>query len=482
MIITRGGRKRPYKAGRSGLTKEMAFPLIPQSSLTDRPIILEGDIEGYHVRRIYVYGGSSSEIIVGEKQNYATGVRNSKVSLTLPHDNGKDEHKKPRGCREQAILRNRNMVDQSLENRPMVDGETEEHAVTTVPRFVMEHQLKAYPLAKPIAHRKRPLTSDRRQVLNERVPNWLMEGIIRRVQYPGWVTNAVLIKQRSGVWQDDGKGVGRPESMEEGKFLGYIVTDKGIRADPDKVQAIMRSPTPSGGRSVDDLPTARKRDDKLCVNYGKGGGTNTCLLCKPTITRNGNMLHSKGKNYARNDLHCKVRKDDFSEAQSQAELRTYDISYIPRKEVEGQAVRNFPKQERQTPRASEENDKEASEKLQKEQAATLRAWRLYLGREASKEALLAGLVAFAGKGMKDLHVFVSSKELVDQDLQQSSWSSSIKRYRWASRQDHRWKLKARARGGAQQEKQQFKSQAPVGKIRVEATECTGSNETYLNIM
>ncbi|GJV11125.1 hypothetical protein Tco_1352666 [Tanacetum coccineum] len=99
MIITRGGRKRPYKAGRSGLTKEMAFPLIPQSSLTDRPIILEGDIEGYHVRRIYVYGGSSSEIIVGEKQNYATGVRNSKVSLTLPHDNGKDEHKKPRGCR-----------------------------------------------------------------------------------------------------------------------------------------------------------------------------------------------------------------------------------------------------------------------------------------------------------------------------------------------------------------------------------------------
>ncbi|GKC29773.1 hypothetical protein Tco_1037067 [Tanacetum coccineum] len=34
--------------------------------------------------------------------------------------------------------------------------------------------------------------------------------------------------------------------MEEGKFLGYIVTNKGIRADPDKVQEIMRSPTLSG--------------------------------------------------------------------------------------------------------------------------------------------------------------------------------------------------------------------------------------------
>ncbi|GKC29772.1 hypothetical protein Tco_1037066 [Tanacetum coccineum] len=72
---------------------------------------------------------------------------------------------------------------------------------TIVPRFVMEHQLKAYPLAEPIAHRKRPLTPDQRQVLKERVFNWLKEGIIRRVQYLGWVTNAVLIKQRSGSWK-----------------------------------------------------------------------------------------------------------------------------------------------------------------------------------------------------------------------------------------------------------------------------------------
>ncbi|GJV36172.1 hypothetical protein Tco_1408649 [Tanacetum coccineum] len=50
---------------RPGLTEEIAFPVIPQSSLTDAPIILEGTIEGYHVRRIYVDGGSSSEIMYG---------------------------------------------------------------------------------------------------------------------------------------------------------------------------------------------------------------------------------------------------------------------------------------------------------------------------------------------------------------------------------------------------------------------------------
>ncbi|GJY35974.1 hypothetical protein Tco_0421352, partial [Tanacetum coccineum] len=63
MIITRGGRKRPYEAGKPGLTEEITFPPVHQSNLTDGPIILEGGIEGYHVRRIFVDGGSSSEIM-----------------------------------------------------------------------------------------------------------------------------------------------------------------------------------------------------------------------------------------------------------------------------------------------------------------------------------------------------------------------------------------------------------------------------------
>ncbi|GKD27163.1 hypothetical protein Tco_1233377 [Tanacetum coccineum] len=34
---------------------------------------------------------------------------------------------------------------------------------TAVPRFVMEHQLKIYPLAEPIVYKRRPMTPDRRQ-------------------------------------------------------------------------------------------------------------------------------------------------------------------------------------------------------------------------------------------------------------------------------------------------------------------------------
>ncbi|GJU25069.1 hypothetical protein Tco_1163690 [Tanacetum coccineum] len=58
-----GNRKRPYETGEPRVTKEIAFLAIPRNSLTDAPIILEGTIECFRVQRIYVDGGSSSEIM-----------------------------------------------------------------------------------------------------------------------------------------------------------------------------------------------------------------------------------------------------------------------------------------------------------------------------------------------------------------------------------------------------------------------------------
>ncbi|GJQ92923.1 reverse transcriptase domain-containing protein [Tanacetum coccineum] len=63
MVGSRGIRKRPYEMENPGLMEEIAFLTIPRNNLTDAPIILEGKIEGYHVRRIYIDGGSSSEIM-----------------------------------------------------------------------------------------------------------------------------------------------------------------------------------------------------------------------------------------------------------------------------------------------------------------------------------------------------------------------------------------------------------------------------------
>ncbi|GJY43701.1 hypothetical protein Tco_0431914 [Tanacetum coccineum] len=56
-------RKRPHEMKGPRLKEEIAFPAIPRNSLTNAPFILEGTIEGFRVRRIYVDGGSSSEIM-----------------------------------------------------------------------------------------------------------------------------------------------------------------------------------------------------------------------------------------------------------------------------------------------------------------------------------------------------------------------------------------------------------------------------------
>nr|GEU93072.1 reverse transcriptase domain-containing protein [Tanacetum cinerariifolium] len=75
MIREEGSHKRHFEKGRSGLINKLTFLAIPSSQLTDKPIILEGIIEGDQVRRILVVRGSSSEIM------YKHCLRNLNVNI-----------------------------------------------------------------------------------------------------------------------------------------------------------------------------------------------------------------------------------------------------------------------------------------------------------------------------------------------------------------------------------------------------------------
>ncbi|GKD20664.1 hypothetical protein Tco_1222367 [Tanacetum coccineum] len=96
-----------------------------------------------------------------------------------------------------------------------------------------------------------------------------------------------------------------------------------------------------------------------------------------------------------------------------AEIRTYDISYIPRMEVEELVMKKFFGQGEKvegTPDANEGGTFILSKKLQAKSTPTPRAWRLYVGKETIEE----GLAASTNQGMKDLHVFIDSLTLVAQ--------------------------------------------------------------------
>ncbi|GJR58854.1 hypothetical protein Tco_1501016, partial [Tanacetum coccineum] len=147
-------------------------------------------------------------------QNCATRICDSEMSLDLQLDNGKYRHEDSRSV--QADRRNEKLMEgnavasahgTNVSNKGISHTAEQSHVRPTfqkgareviqkntnifswttmvntdVPWFVMEHQLKAYPLAELVAHKKRPQMPDRRQALKEEVFNWLKEGIIRKVQ------------------------------------------------------------------------------------------------------------------------------------------------------------------------------------------------------------------------------------------------------------------------------------------------------------
>ncbi|GJX88637.1 reverse transcriptase domain-containing protein [Tanacetum coccineum] len=135
----------------------------------------------------------------------------------------------------------------------------------------------------------------------------------------------------------------------------------------------------------------------------------------------------------------KLSKKEGRLAKWAAEIRTYDISYIPRKEAEGSVVKKFSGQGEQVQETLDENEGgtlNPNKELQAKSTPTPRAWRLYLGKETIEEgsgvgiilvspeekmhsyairlkfnasnhvidckALLAGIDASANQGMKDL--------------------------------------------------------------------------------
>ncbi|GJV74224.1 reverse transcriptase domain-containing protein [Tanacetum coccineum] len=65
------------------------------------------------------------------------------------------------------------LVDVLRENREVFAWTGAER--TTVPRFIMEHQLRIYPFAKPMVHKRRPMASEGRLEFKEKVFHWLKE-------------------------------------------------------------------------------------------------------------------------------------------------------------------------------------------------------------------------------------------------------------------------------------------------------------------
>nr|GEU77668.1 hypothetical protein [Tanacetum cinerariifolium] len=347
MIREEGNHKRPFEEGSSGLMSKLTFPAIPQSQLTDEPIILEGiKVQGSNDRFFgrnlsppRVNKSSSNHGNRRKKARSNSGRRPGLGPASLEKTRSKKDieevftisHKHPDQYVTMGAKLKTNckqlLADILWKNIEIFAWTRSES--TAVLRFVIEHQLKIYPLTEPMVHKRRLVAPEGRLALKERVFYWLGEALIRNVRHLEWITNAIPIKLENGTWKvqmdysslnkacskdmypflEEGKELaslmGYPykcflrlskeysqirmaEDDEEkirfyteegvycfthmpkdlknstatlhrmmkksnGKFLGHMVTEEGLRADPERIHAIILSPTLKSPNQIQSL-------------------------------------------------------------------------------------------------------------------------------------------------------------------------------------------------------------------------------------
>nr|GEX42874.1 hypothetical protein [Tanacetum cinerariifolium] len=270
---------------------------------------------------------------------------------------------------------------------------------TAVPRFVMEHQLKIYPLVEPIVHKRRPMTPDGRQALKEKVFYWLKERIIRKVWHPDWVANAIHIRLASGAWK----------LAAIDKFVPKLAE---LKHRVRKVRMKLEAEEGSGwtGEAEEAFRKIKRK------------------LSKPqvlTLLKDGVVL-----------MLCLRLQDETISSLLLVEKEGIQIpiSYMSRplqgcKSI-GKEISQAREHKLGTSGASREETIPIGKELEPNLTSTPKACRLYIGNVKHSrdcEALLAGLVTLAGQGIKDLHVFIDSPTLAAQI--EGSYASTMRQER-----------------------------------------------------
>jgi len=70
-----------------------------------------------------------------------------------------------------------------------------------VDRKLIEHELNIDPMKKPRKQKLRKMSDDKIAAVRQEVDRLLKEGVIRKVQYPTWLANAVMVMKKNGKWR-----------------------------------------------------------------------------------------------------------------------------------------------------------------------------------------------------------------------------------------------------------------------------------------
>ncbi|GKB76806.1 reverse transcriptase domain-containing protein [Tanacetum coccineum] len=236
---------------------EISFPPLEEEEGTEGPMIIEAKIRGHFIHRMYVDGGSASEILYEHCFNrLCPEIKNQMDPATAPLIRfsgeiiwplgqisllvkiGYEEHSTsawmnfvivrssstyngiiriPGVKKIQAVL----STAHEMLKFPVAGGIlTLKSNMTGVPRHIAEYWLNVREGCPPIRQKKRSQAPDRNQAIQEEVEKLIDADIMKEVHYHSWLSNPVMIKKHDGSWRMcvDFKDLNKASPLMDGLF------------------------------------------------------------------------------------------------------------------------------------------------------------------------------------------------------------------------------------------------------------------------
>nr|GEX55304.1 reverse transcriptase domain-containing protein [Tanacetum cinerariifolium] len=188
------------------------FPPLDEEEGTEGSMIIEAEIGGHCIHRMYVDDRSASEILA----NITTGkdwrrrtllfgldeFHGGKVIIYIQRNYWK--------ARSQETTRSSVNSSQNAEapsrkrsnypKKQQVSPARPAH-MTNVPRHIAEHRLNVQEGCSLVTQKKRGQAADRNHAIQEKVRKLVKAGIMKEVHYHDWLSNLVMVKKHDDSWR-----------------------------------------------------------------------------------------------------------------------------------------------------------------------------------------------------------------------------------------------------------------------------------------
>ncbi|GJR74489.1 reverse transcriptase domain-containing protein [Tanacetum coccineum] len=275
-------RKRKYQRNQEEdyMNTPITFPPIPADDVSDEPLKIEVEVEGY-LRTIYSDGKNRIECNVQERR--VVPKNHDEVHCAGREASNSRKKARRRGTQKQKGTYRRGGLGQSR-----ISGAKGYHQQAILASMPILVDIPAK-RKQGLAQKRRVLGLEKSKAVMKEVEEWVKAGIMRPIRYSTWISNPVPVNKVDGTWRmcidfknvnsacpkdyyplpkidlkieavmgfpikcflDAYKGVNmklNPKKcsfrVKDGKFLGYMATLEGIRANPKKTKAVadMQSP------------------------------------------------------------------------------------------------------------------------------------------------------------------------------------------------------------------------------------------------